>query len=78
MSINWEGVGAQFGALLVVYGSYALARGLQLRRRRRAIRRTDSQDPAAPETPLPKTMWPPFCSDSASRMAAVNTAVAAV
>ena len=55
---NWEGVGAQFGALLVVYGSYALARGLQLRRRRRAIRRTDSQDPAAPETNRPTLVGP--------------------
>jgi high-affinity iron transporter len=44
---NWEGVGAQLGALLVVYGSYALARAMQLRRRRRAIRRVEAQDAAA-------------------------------
>jgi high-affinity iron transporter len=44
---NWEGVGAQLGALLVVYGSYAVARGMQLRRRRRAIRRVEAQDAAA-------------------------------
>ena len=47
---NWEGVGAQLAGLLVVYGSYALARAMQLRRRRRAIRRTDVQDTAAAET----------------------------
>ncbi len=32
---SWEGIGAQLAALLVVYGSYALARGLQTRRYRR-------------------------------------------
>jgi len=37
---NWEGIAAQFAALLVVYGSYAGARGLQSRRRRRAIARS--------------------------------------
>jgi high-affinity iron transporter len=31
---TWEGIGAQLAALLVVYGSYALARQLQTRRRR--------------------------------------------
>ena len=36
---DWEGLGAQFGAVLVVYGSYAVARGLQSRRRRRAVAR---------------------------------------
>ncbi|HEX3910755.1 MAG TPA: FTR1 family protein [Solirubrobacteraceae bacterium] len=35
---TWEGIGAQLLALLVVYGSYALARGLQLRRYKRAPR----------------------------------------
>jgi high-affinity iron transporter len=49
---NWEGIGAQFAALLVVYGSYAVARGMQLRRRRRAIRRT-TPDAAAAETNSP-------------------------
>jgi high-affinity iron transporter len=39
---TWEGIGAQLAALLVVYGSYALARFLQLRRRRLAIRRAES------------------------------------
>lgn len=33
---TWEGIGAQLAALLVVYGSYALARALQTRRYRRA------------------------------------------
>jgi len=37
---NWEGIGAQLAALAVVYGSYALARGLQKHRRRRAISRS--------------------------------------
>ncbi len=32
---TWEGIGAQLAALLVVYGSYALARHLQRRRYRR-------------------------------------------
>jgi high-affinity iron transporter len=35
---TWEGIGAQLLSLLVVYGSYALARGLQMRRYRRAPR----------------------------------------
>jgi high-affinity iron transporter len=43
---NWEGSGAQLAALLVVYGSYALARAMQLRRRRQAIRRVEAQDAA--------------------------------
>jgi FTR1 family protein len=34
---TWEGVGAQVTALLVVYGSYAVARQIQDLRRRRAI-----------------------------------------
>ena len=34
---NWQGIGAQLAALAVVYGSYALARGLQKHRRRRAV-----------------------------------------
>ncbi|HEY1449531.1 MAG TPA: FTR1 family protein [Solirubrobacteraceae bacterium] len=33
---TWEGIGAQLLALLVVYGSYALARALQMRRYKRA------------------------------------------
>jgi high-affinity iron transporter len=37
---NWEGVGAQLAALAAVYGSYALARGLQKHRRRRAVSRS--------------------------------------
>jgi high-affinity iron transporter len=37
---NWEGIGGQLGALAVVYGSYALARGLQKHRRRRAVSRS--------------------------------------
>jgi high-affinity iron transporter len=44
---NWEGVAAQLAALLVVYGSYALARAMQARRRRRAIRRVEAQDAAS-------------------------------
>jgi high-affinity iron transporter len=50
---NWEGVGAQVAALLVVYGSYAVARAMQAQRRRRAIRRTDERNraPAVPEEP---------------------------
>jgi high-affinity iron transporter len=35
---TWEGIGAQLAALVVVYGSYALARQLQSRRYRRAPR----------------------------------------
>ena len=46
---NWEGIGAQLAALLVVYGSYALARAMQLRRRRQAIRRVEARE-AAPES----------------------------
>lgn len=34
---TWEGIVAQVASLLVVYGSYAVARQIQLRRRRRAI-----------------------------------------
>jgi high-affinity iron transporter len=34
---TWEGIGAQIAALLVVYGSYALARQIQHRRRRQAV-----------------------------------------
>jgi high-affinity iron transporter len=37
---NWEGIGAQVAAMLAVYGSYVVARGLQSRRRRRAIARS--------------------------------------
>jgi high-affinity iron transporter len=33
---TWQGIGAQLAALLAVYGSYAAARQLQGRRRRRA------------------------------------------
>jgi high-affinity iron transporter len=33
---TWQGIGAQLAALLIVYGSYALARALQVRRYRRA------------------------------------------
>jgi len=44
---NWEGIGAQVAALLVVYGSYAAARALQARRRRRAMRSPDAGAPAA-------------------------------
>ncbi len=34
---TWEGIAAQLAALLVVYGSYALARALQARRYRREL-----------------------------------------
>jgi high-affinity iron transporter len=34
---TWEGIGAQIAALLVVYGSYALARQIQHHRRRQAV-----------------------------------------
>jgi high-affinity iron transporter len=44
---NWQGIGAQLAALLVVYGSYALARAMQLRRRRLAIRRAEVSDATA-------------------------------
>jgi high-affinity iron transporter len=37
---NWEGIIAQVAALLVVYGSYTLARAMQKHRRRRAIARS--------------------------------------
>jgi high-affinity iron transporter len=37
---NWEGIGAQLAALAAVYGSYALARGVQKHRRRRAVSRS--------------------------------------
>jgi high-affinity iron transporter len=43
---TWEGIGAQLSALLVVYGSYALARGLQLRRHKRAPREAVSPSAA--------------------------------
>jgi hypothetical protein len=49
---NWEGIGAQLAALLVVYGSYALARAMQLRRRRHAIRRVEAQE-LATDAPSP-------------------------
>jgi high-affinity iron transporter len=32
---TWEGIGGQLAAIVVVYGSYAAARGLQRRRRKR-------------------------------------------
>jgi high-affinity iron transporter len=35
---TWQGIAAQLTVLLVVYGSYALARALQARRYRRAPR----------------------------------------
>ncbi|HTA35598.1 MAG TPA: FTR1 family protein [Solirubrobacteraceae bacterium] len=35
---TWEGIGAQLAALAVVYGSYAFARALQLRRKRLIVR----------------------------------------
>jgi high-affinity iron transporter len=34
---TWEGIAAQFLALLIVYGSYALARQIQFQRRRRTV-----------------------------------------
>jgi high-affinity iron transporter len=34
---TWESLGAQLAALLIVYGSYALARQLQSHRRRQAV-----------------------------------------
>jgi high-affinity iron transporter len=37
---NWEGISGQLAALAVVYGSYALARGLQKHRVRRAVSRS--------------------------------------
>jgi high-affinity iron transporter len=37
---TWEGIAAQLAALAAVYGSYALARGLQKHRRRRAVSRS--------------------------------------
>jgi high-affinity iron transporter len=47
---TWEGIAAQLAALAIVYGSYALARGLQRRRRRRAINRSDSSAAGSPAT----------------------------
>jgi FTR1 family protein len=37
---TWEGIAAQLLALLIVYGSYALARQIQFHRRRRAVAAT--------------------------------------
>ena len=37
---NWEGIVAQLAALVVVYGSYALARAMQKHRTRRAVSRS--------------------------------------
>ena len=45
--LNWEGIGAQLAALLVVYGSYALARAL-LSHRRRGARGDEAQAVARP------------------------------
>jgi high-affinity iron transporter len=36
---NWEGIAGQLTAVLTVYGSYAVARGLQKHRLRRALSR---------------------------------------
>jgi high-affinity iron transporter len=44
---TWEGIGAQLLSLLVVYGSYALARGLQLRRYKRGPREVVSTSATA-------------------------------
>jgi high-affinity iron transporter len=58
---NWEGIGAQLAALAAVYGSYALARGLQKHRRLRAVTRTraDSARTAASDEPaLPRAGTP--------------------
>jgi high-affinity iron transporter len=49
---NWEGIGAQVAALLVVYGSYAAARALQARRRRRAVRSSSAQLASAGDHPV--------------------------
>jgi high-affinity iron transporter len=57
---TWEGIGAQLAALLVVYGSYALARALQQHRKRAILKRT--ADPGArtadPQTADPQTADP--------------------
>ncbi|HEY1711920.1 MAG TPA: FTR1 family protein [Solirubrobacteraceae bacterium] len=49
---NWEGIGAQVAALLVVYGSYAAARALQGRRRRRALRASSPPLASAGDHPV--------------------------
>jgi high-affinity iron transporter len=49
---NWEGIGAQVAALLMVYGSYAAARALQTRRRRRALRASSPQLASAGDRPV--------------------------
>ncbi len=49
---NWEGIGAQVAALLVVYGSYAAARALQGRRRRRAVRSSSAPLASAGDHPV--------------------------
>jgi high-affinity iron transporter len=38
---TWEGIGAQLASMLVVYGSYAVARALQVRRRRQIAARQE-------------------------------------
>jgi high-affinity iron transporter len=49
---SWEGVGAQVAALLVVYGSYALARAIQAHRRHRHTAVTvRSAGPGSPSGP---------------------------
>jgi high-affinity iron transporter len=57
---SWEGVGAQVAALLVVYGSYALARAMQAHRRHRAIRRAAEREraPALREEPAEVRIGP--------------------
>lgn len=49
---TWEGIGAQLVALLVVYGSYALARQLQNHRRRRAVGASGRLDQTAVDYPV--------------------------
>ncbi len=44
---TWQGIGAQLAALLIVYGSYALARALQARRYRRPPRDPANLSPIA-------------------------------
>jgi high-affinity iron transporter len=44
---TWEGIGAQLASLLVVYGSYALARALQRSRSRRAVARAVASSTAS-------------------------------
>ncbi len=48
---TWEGIAGQVAAIVVVYGSYAAARGLQRRRRKRVLNGPSLAAPARSSTP---------------------------